>query len=579
MSDSGRQLPPGEGSPGEGPPGEGSPVEGIKARSDFLRGTLLASLADTATGALAEDDTQLSKFHGFYQQDQRDFRDERRRQMLEPDYQFMVRVRVPGGVCTPAQWLALDEIASRHGNGTIRLTTRQAFQIHGVLKRDLKATIRGINESLLDTIAACGDVNRNVMCAPLPEASALQRQVYATAVAVSRHLTPRTTAYHEIWLAGERVAGTSGKVKDAEPIYGPTYLPRKFKMSFAVPPRNDVDVFAHDLSFIAIVESGALAGFNVTVGGGMGMSHGDPATYPRLADVIGFCTPEQVVEVTETIVTIQRDFGDRSERKHARLKYTLDDRGLDWLHAEFESRAGYRLAPARTFHFTHTGDRLGWQQTDDGRWHLTLFIENGRVADTNRARQLSGMREIAELLRDLPRGEFRLTPNQNVIVAGVDVSDRAAIDRICEAHGLDGWNRLSPLRLNSMACVGFPTCGLAMAESERYLPDLVTRIESLLESHGLADQPITIRMTGCPNGCARPYLAEIGLVGKGPGLYNLHLGAAFDGTRLNAMVRESVQEQAVLELLDELFREYAGGRQEGESFGDFLHRSQIVSLQ
>ncbi len=549
-----------------------SPVEGIKSRSNYLRGTLLASLADSATGALAEDDTQLSKFHGFYQQDDRDHREERRRQMLEPDHQFMIRARVPGGICTPAQWLALDDIARTWANGTIRLTTRQAFQLHGVLKRDLKSSIRSINDCLLDTIAACGDVNRNVMCTPLPEASELHRQVCQAALEVSRHLTPHTTAYHEIWLDKKRVAGGE-VVADEEPIYGATYLPRKFKISFAIPPRNDVDVFAHDLSFIAIVEGGVLRGYNVTVGGGMGATHGDAATYPRLADVVGFCAPQQVVQVTETIVTIQRDHGDRGERKHARLKYTLDDHGLDWLQAEFASRTGYRLAPARPFAFTHNGDKLGWQQTSDGLWHLGLFIENGRVADRADAKQLTGMRAIARILR----GEIRLTPNQNVIISGVAQADRPAMDRLVREHGLDSWNRLSPLRLHSLACVGFPTCGLSMAESERYLPELLGRIESLLESHGLSAQPITIRMTGCPNGCARPYLAEIGLVGKGPGLYNLHLGAAFNGSRLNSLYRESVHEAEILQTLDGLFSDYAGTRLPAETFGDFLHRSGVVS--
>ncbi len=551
-----------------------SPVEGIKSRSNYLRGTLLASLADSATGALAEDDTQLSKFHGFYQQDDRDHREERRRQMLEPDHQFMIRARVPGGICTPAQWLALDDIANRWANGTIRLTTRQSFQLHGVLKRDLKSSIRSINDCLLDTIAACGDVNRNVMCTPLPETSELHRQVYKAALDISRHLTPHTTAYHEIWLDKKRVAGgDSETVPDHEPIYGATYLPRKFKISFAIPPRNDVDVFAHDLNFIAIVDSGVLCGYNVAVGGGMGATHGDAATYPRLADVIGFCTPQQVVSVTETIVTIQRDYGDRSERKHARLKYTLDDRGLEWLQAEFASRSGYGLAPARPFAFTHNGDNLGWRQTSDGLWHLVLFIENGRVADRAAVQQLTGMRAIARVLR----GEIRLTPNQNVIISGVAAVDRPAIDELVRQHGLDSWNRLSPLRLHSMACVGFPTCGLSMAESERYLPELVSRIESLLETHGLSAQPITIRMTGCPNGCARPYLAEIGLVGKGPGLYNLHLGAAFNGSRLNTLYRESVHEAEILQTLDGLFSDYAATRLPAETFGDFLHRSGVVS--
>ncbi|MEE8339753.1 MAG: NADPH-dependent assimilatory sulfite reductase hemoprotein subunit [Xanthomonadales bacterium] len=548
-------------------------VEIIKANSNYLRGTIVESLQDSASSALYEDDTQLSKFHGFYQQDDRDKREERRRQLLEPDYQFMIRARVPGGVCTPEQWLALDEIARKWANGTIRLTTRQAFQLHGVLKRDLKASIRAINDSLLDTIAACGDVNRNVMCTPLPEASAVHRQVFATARALSDHLTPQTTAYHEIWLLGEggrkKVAGS----KDREPIYGPTYLPRKFKISFAIPPRNDVDVFAHDLSFIAIAGKNGLEGFNVTVGGGMGATHGDPATYPRLADMLGFCTAEQVVEIAEAIVKIQRDNGDRSERKHARLKYTIDDHGLDWLHDQIEHRLGYRLAQERPYNFTHNGDRYGWQQTADGRWHLGLFIENGRIADSSgKPQALSGLRAIAEV----HKGEFRLTPNQNVIISNVSASERAKIDRLVQAHGLDNYQHSSPLRLHSMACVGFPTCGLSMAESERYLPDLLGLIEALLAKHNLEEQAITIRMTGCPNGCARPYLAEIGLVGKGPGLYNLHLGAAFNGTRLNRQVRESMNETEILVLLDELFAHYSGKRQPDETFGDFMLRSGVL---
>ena len=557
-------------------------VAHLTAGSRFLRGSLVASLADSATGALAPDDTQLSKFHGFYQQDDRDLREERRRQLLEPDHQFMIRARVPGGVCTPGQWLALDAIARQWANGTLRLTTRQAFQLHGVLKRDLKSSIRAINDSLLDTLAACGDVNRNVLCTALPEASALHRQVFALAEAVSRHLTPRTTAYHEIWLSDDNGrhnvtirpvsgsgSGLGSDAADAEPIYGPTYLPRKFKLGFAVPPRNDVDLFAQDLGFIAVTDGGALAGFNVIVGGGMGVTHGDPATYPRLASVVGFCAPAQVIAVAEAVVTIQRDFGDRSERKHARLKYTIDDHGLDWFRDRLEQRLGFALEPARPFEFTHTGDRYGWQRSDDGRWHLALFIENGRVEDRGAARQLTGLRAIAEI----HRGEFRLTANQNVIIAGVAEADRAVIDRLVSEHGLDLYQRASPLRLHALACVGLPTCGLAMAESERYLPALVGRLESLLERHGLDRQAITLRMTGCPNGCARPYLGEIGLVGKAPGRYNLYLGAAANGTRLNRLWRENIDEANLLEELDTVFAAYAEQRQADESFGDFVARA------
>jgi sulfite reductase (NADPH) hemoprotein beta-component len=543
-----------------------SPVEHIKARSNFLRGSILQGLADGATGALAEDDTQLSKFHGFYQQDDRDLRNLRRKALLEPDYSFMIRARVPGGICTPKQWLALDAIARKWANGTLRLTTRQAFQFHGILKRNLKPSIRAINDSLLDTIAACGDVNRNVMSSPLPESSVVHRQVCDIARQVSHHLTPQTTAYHEIWLSDGKIRE---KVVDTEPVYGPTYLPRKFKMSFAIPPRNDVDAFAHDLSFVAITRHDQLEGFNVLVGGGMGATHGDAATYPRLADVIGFCTPDQVVAVSEAVVVLQRDNGDRTERKHARLKYTIDSKGLDWFRSELEAKLEAPLQSARPFEFHVTGDRYGWQKTPDGLWHLGLFIENGRIQDHGTQRQLSGLRAIARILQ----GEFRLTPNQNVMISGVREADRAVINQLVGEYGLDNFEAASPLRLHSLACVGFPTCGLAMAESERYLPDLVGDIEALMASHGLAAQAVTIRMTGCPNGCARPYLAEIGLVGKGPGLYNLHLGAAHNGTRLARLFRESVGEAEILSVLDTQFAAWSAERLEGETFGDYLLRS------
>ena len=544
-------------------------VERIKARSRQLRGTLEQSLADRLSGALADDDTQLSKFHGIYQQDDRDVRSERRRQKLEPAYSFMLRARVPGGVCTPAQWLALDELAQRHANGTLRLTTRQAFQLHGVIKTRLRDTVRGINECLLDTLAACGDVNRNVMAGVNPWRSRLHTQVAALADAVSAHLTPATRAYHEIWLDGEKLE--SGH-EEHEPVYGATYLPRKFKMGFVVPPDNDIDVYSQDLGFIAIEAHGELAGFNVVVGGGMGASHGEPDTFPRLGDVIGYCTPDQVVAVSEAVVTTQRDFGDRTNRKHARLKYTIEDRGIEWFRTEVESRIGFRLEAPRPFNFTTSGDRYGWLQGDDGRWHCTLFIENGRIADREAVALMTALREIAHL----DRGRFILTPNQNVTLSGLDEGDRARVAEILARHGVDGAGAPSPLRRHSMACVGLPTCGLAMAESERYLPDLVGRLEERLAAHGLADEPIVIRMTACPNGCARPYLAEIGLVGKAPGRYNLYLGASFSGERLNRMYRENIDEETILAELDPLFARYAAARTPGEHFGDFLVRAGVT---
>lgn len=542
-------------------------VERIKANSRYLRGTIAESLADPLTGALAEEDTQLSKFHGFYQQDDRDARSERKRQRLEPAYSFMIRARIPAGVCTPAQWLNLDRLARQHANGTIRLTTRQAIQLHGVIKRDLKTTIAGINTSMLDTLAACGDVNRNVMAPPLPSLSAVHRRVRDDAERLSAHLTPATRAYHELWLDGERLTG-----KDAEPIYGASYLPRKFKTAFAIPPQNDVDVFAQDLGFIAVMEGGKLCGYNVTVGGGMGMSHGEPATYPRLGDVLGFCEREHLLAVAEAIVTTQRDFGDRTNRKHARLKYTIEDRGLDWLRREVATRSGTRLQQARPFAFAGNGDVYGWQKSDDGHWHHTLFVQNGRVLDAGPRRLLSGLRAIAEA-HDV---EFRLTPNQNLIISAVAAADKVRIDEMLQEFGIANDNQATPLRLHSLACVALPTCALAMAESERYLPSLVDRLDEVLAAAGLADEAITIRMTGCPNGCARPYVAEIGLVGKGPGTYNLYLGASFAGDRLNSLYLENADEGAIVAALSELFTRFAAERLAGERFGDFVVRSGVV---
>ena len=547
-----------------------SDVERIKARSRHLRGTLVESLKDPLTGAIAEDDTQLSKFHGIYQQDDRDVRNERKRQRLEPAYSFMIRARVPGGVCTTDQWLNMDEIARMRANGTIRLTTRQAFQLHGVIKGNLRATIRGINQALMDTLAACGDVNRNVMCSPMPSLSEVHREVQAHAESLSEHLTPATGAYHEIWLDGKKLQSPEPEV---EPIYGDTYLPRKFKVAFVVPPQNDVDVYAQDLGFIAIVEQGVVRGFNVTVGGGMGMSHGESATYPRLADVMGFCTTEQANAVAEAVITIQRDFGDRTNRKHARLKYTIDDRGLDWLRSEVERRLGWPLEKPRPFAFVGNGDVYGWQRSTDGLWHYTLFVQNGRILDAGDRRLMTGLRKIATA----HKGAFRLTPNQNLIISNVSADDREQITELLREFGIENSQQASPLRLHSMACVAFPTCALAMAESERYLPSLIDRIDERLETHGLRDEAMTIRMTGCPNGCARPYIAEIGLVGKGPGQYNLYLGAGFAGDRLNKLYRENIDEEEILAALDPLFARYADERNNGEHFGDFAVRIGAVA--
>ncbi len=546
-----------------------SPNEGIKTRSQFLRGTIAEGLERSITGALADDDTQLTKFHGTYQQDDRDLRPERRKKKMEQAYSFMIRVRVPGGVCTPEQWLAMDQIATDYANGTLRLTTRQAFQFHGVIKSNLKRSMQAINASLLDTIAACGDVNRNVMCNPNPHQSRAHAKALDLAKSVSDHLTPRTAAYHEIWLNGEKV--DDSKVEE-EPIYGATYLPRKFKMAIAIPPENDVDVYAQDLSFVAITDGGdEVIGYNVMVGGGMGMTHGEPETYPRTADLLGFCAPEQAVDVAEKVVTVQRDFGDRGNRKHARLKYTIEDMGVRAFRTEVERRLGYALAAPRDVLFEHTGDRYGWVKGHTGKWHFTLFIQNGRVADLGDQRLLSGLRAIAEV----HKGDFRLTANQNLVIANVGARQKKVIQGLIDDYGLE--QAASGLRRNAMACVALPTCGLALAESERYLPDLVTALDRVLTSVGLAEDEIVIRMTGCPNGCARPYLAEIGLVGRSPGVYNLYLGAAFDGSRMNKLYRQDVDHDAIVDALTPLLEAYARERHEGERFGDFVIRRGIVA--
>jgi sulfite reductase (NADPH) hemoprotein beta-component len=558
-----------------------SPVEGIKKISRGLRGTLVESLADPLTGAIRESDTQLIKFHGSYMQDDRDLRAEREHQKLEPAYSFMIRTRLPGGVVTPKQWLALSQLARTYGSGTLRLTTRQAFQLHGVIKKDLKKTMQGMNAVLIDSIAACGDVNRNVMATANPVESRLHEEVHQWAVKISEHLKPRTRAYHEIWLDGEKLAGPA----EEEPLYGPVYLPRKFKTAVVVPPHNDVDIYSQDLGFIAILDDtpkgdgqppeGRLLGFNLTVGGGLGTTHGEPQTFPRLADVIGFLTPEQTLEVAETVLMIQRDYGDRSDRKHARLKYTIADRGVDWFKGELFKRLGYALPPPRPFAFTTQGDRFGWLRGHDGRWHLTLRVESGRVGDRPDRPLLTGLDRIAAI----HQGDFRLTANQNLIIANVPPGELMNIDRLVADFKLGTTLFTSPVRRDALACVALPTCALAMAEAERYLPDFVDRVDELLVKHGIKGTPITVRITGCPNGCARPYLAEIGLIGRAPGRYTLRLGADAVGSRLNVVYRDNIDEKAIVEALDELIGRYARARKTNERFGDFLWRVNVLTAE
>jgi len=543
--------------------------EGIKSDSRQLRGSIMDDLADSTTGAVTEESNQLLKFHGLYMQDDRDLRRERRKAKLEKAFSFMIRVAVPGGVSTPEQYLLIDQLADERANGSIRLTTRQAYQLHGILKGDIRPVVQGIDSVLLTSLAACGDVNRNVMADPNPDASQIHAQVLADSKAVQKHLLPKTKAYHEIWIDGELAAGGA---EEEEPIYGKTYLPRKFKIGFAVPPNNGIDVYSQDLGFIAIVEDDQLVGYNVTAGGGMGRSHGKEETFPRLADSLGFITPDQVIAVAEATVTTQRDFGDRTNRKHARLKYTIEDRGVAWFKDEVEKRSGVTFQPARNAEFTRIMDDYGWKQAVDGSWLFSMFIQNGRIKDTDTLKVRTALREIAQL----NVGEFRLSPTQNMVIGAVPEDRKAEVDAILKKYGLDDPKRLTGLRLNSMACVALPTCGLALAESERYLPTLVDELETVLDEAGLRDDEISIRMTGCPNGCARPYLAEIGLVGKAPNKYQLYLGAKYEGTRLNKLYKEVIKGDEVVGELKPIIDRYAKERSEGERFGDFCVRAGIV---
>ncbi|WP_411814667.1 NADPH-dependent assimilatory sulfite reductase hemoprotein subunit [Mammaliicoccus sciuri] len=543
-------------------------MEHIKNRSNYLRGTIKEGLADEITGAIAEDDTKLLKFHGSYMQDDRDIRDERRKQKLEPAYSFMIRVRVPGGTATADQWIAMDDISTEYANNTIKLTTRQAFQFHGILKRNLKSSMQSIHHAVMDSLAACGDVNRNVMCNPNPYQSGVHKEVDTLATQISDHLSPQTGAYHEIWLDDEKIIDTKEEV---EPMYGKTYLPRKFKIGIAVPPSNDIDVYSQDIGLIAVIEDEQLVGFNVTVGGGMGMTHGDTKTYPQVGRLLGYFPKEEAVDVCEKILTIQRDHGNRENRKNARFKYTVDRLGVDFIREELNKRLGWEIEEAKPFEFKHNGDRYGWTE-GSGKWHFTLFIQNGRVKDTSDYKLKTALREIAEI----HTGDFRLTPNQNLIIANVAKSKKQQIQKIIDKYGITDGEHYTGLRRNSMACVAFPTCGLAMAESERYLPTLINKIEGLLDEAGLNEEEITIRMTGCPNGCARPALAEIAFIGKAPGKYNMYLGGGFTGDRLNKLFKENIGEDEILESLKPILIQYGKEKNDGEHFGDFVIRKGII---
>lgn len=546
--------------------GKLSDNERLKSDSDFLRGSIAQDLKDDVTGGFNGDNFQLIRFHGMYQQDDRDIRAERTKQKLEPLHNVMLRARLPGGIITPEQWLTVDKFAQESTlYGSIRLTTRQTFQYHGVLKPKIKEMHQLLDSVGIDSIATAGDVNRNVLCTPNPYQSALHMEAYEWAKKISEHLLPKTHAYAEIWLDGEKVQTSE------EPILGNSYLPRKFKTTLAIPPFNDVDVHANDLNFVAISDGDKLVGFNVLVGGGLAMTHGDKNTYPRKASEFGFISLEHTLAVAESVVATQRDWGNRANRKNAKTKYTLEAVGVDAFREEVEKRAGTKFEAIRPYEFTERGDRIGWVEGVDGKHHLTLFIENGRILDFPERKLKTGCAEIAKI----HKGDFRMTPNQNLIVAGVASEDKAKIEQIAVEHGLIRAD-LTAQRAASMACVSLPTCPLAMAEAERYLPDAVTRLEDVMAKHGVKDDEIIFRITGCPNGCGRAMLSEVGLVGKGPGKYNLHLGGDAAGTRIPKMYKENIGEDEIFQILDDLIAKWSGNRENGETFGDYVIREGVV---
>ncbi|SLM64336.1 MULTISPECIES: assimilatory sulfite reductase (NADPH) hemoprotein subunit [Dickeya] len=542
-------------------------AERLKLESNYLRGTITEDLSDGLTGGFNGDNFLLIRFHGMYQQDDRDIRAERAEQKLEPRHAMMLRCRLPGGVMTPQQWLAIDKFAEEKTlYGSIRITNRQTFQFHGILKSDLKSAHQLLHEVGLDALATANDVNRNVLCTSNPVESVLHQQAYEWAKKISEHLLPRTRAYAEVWLDKEKVATT-----DEEPILGPTYLPRKFKTTVVIPPQNDVDLHANDLNFVAIAEDGQLVGFNVLVGGGLSIAHGDKTTYPRTASELGFVPLSHTLAVAEAVVTTQRDWGNRTNRKNAKTKYTLERVGVERFKQEVENRAGIAFEAVRPYAFTSRGDRIGWVKGVDNKWHLTLFIENGRLLDYPGKPLKTGMAEIAKI----HKGDFRLTANQNLIVAGVSSRDKAKIEALARQHGLID-DSVTEQRHNSMACVSLPTCPLAMAEAERFLPAFVTQVEGVMQKHGVGQEHIVLRVTGCPNGCGRAMLAEIGLVGKAIGRYNLHLGGNREGTRIPRMYRENITEKEILAEIDNLVARWATERQQGEGFGDFTVRAGII---
>jgi len=548
-----------------------SHTEKVKQASDSLRGTIQEGLKDEITGAISEDDKALVKFHGMYMQDDRDRREERAEKKLERLYSFMIRLRLPGGLLSAEQWLATQDIAGEHATGVIKITTRQTIQLHGLYKSHVKPTIQAFNKSKLHSIATCGDINRNVIAAAHPQQSPIHKEIHDFSFKIDTLLLPKTKAYYEIWLDAEKIAE---KKEEEDPLYQDRYLPRKFKIAIAIPPNNDVDVFGNDLGLIAIVENNRLTGFNISIGGGLSSTHGNPSTYPRLGTVIGFVSGEEkILKTIYEIVTIQRDYGNRSDRSLARLKYTVDKMGIEWFRAEIEKRTGFPLEKEKPFLFTDRKDYYGWFQNHDKLWYYTPFIENGRVTDDENVALKTALYEVAQT----GKLNFRFTANQNVILADIREEDKETIQSILQKYKIEEYtSQVSSIRKNSMACVALSTCPLAFAEAQRYLPSLISKIEPLLKKNGLQQEDIILRMTGCPNGCARSYIAEIGFIGTSLGRYNLQLGGDHTGQRLNKVYKESLDEPAILAELDQLFGLFSKERNAKESFGDFAVRKQWV---
>ena len=569
-----------------------SKIEAVKIASEYLK-TFVADEVNNGLDHFGDDAATILKFHGSYQQDDRDLRTRLKREKKEKAYQLMVRVRIVGGKLTADQFLACHELARTLGNGTMRITTRQEFQLHGVLKSDLAAAIRQINEALLSTLAACGDVERNVLCCPAPIHDALRDQLQDDARRWAAHAAPRSSSYWEIWLDGEKIetlpapgpSQVPAAADDAvEPLYGKAYLPRKFKTAFAFPEDNCTDIHANDLGFLAIAEDGRIVGYNVLVGGGLGTTPSAQKTFPFLAVPLCYVNRQQALEIGEAVLKVFRDFGNRSDRKRARLKYIIHDWGLPVFRAKIEEYLGHPLAEARPVAVTDVDDHMGWHEQGDGKLFLGIPVENGRIKDEGTFRLFSGLRAFF----DRYRVPARLTCQQSILLAGLDPAWRPEINAWLEEYGIATVERISTVRRWAMACPALPTCGLAVTEAERALPSILDDLESELARLGLAQERLSVRMTGCPNGCARPYNADIGLVGRsahigpdgkpGPGTYTIFLGGRTIGDRLNLEFKDYVPHDQIVPVLIPVFERFQSQRQNGETFGEFCARLGVEEL-